>query len=117
MADARAARPSLIPIPTEAFRLRLPDEFHPHTIEIRVPYAYGSANWRIRAQEPKSGAGRGCSPTWLGWKLQDFQVARLIANAPLLLEALREAKRHIHVDDREAWEKIDALLAKIEGQS
>jgi hypothetical protein len=73
-------------------KLRLPDQYHPHTIEINVLYSRDISNWKIHGQERKSGAGRGASPTWFGFKDGDYKLAYLLANAPGLFSAAKDAQ-------------------------
>ena len=68
------------------WRVRLPDALYPHSVEVKGP----DGNWTIRCTESKSGAARGCSPTWYGWN-GEIADARLIATAPELLDACVEA--------------------------
>ncbi|HEX6992403.1 MAG TPA: hypothetical protein VF151_10975 [Gemmatimonadales bacterium] len=75
---------------TPTLKVRMPDKFHPHTIEVVVPWGAQFSNWIIRCTENKSGARRGCSPTWYGFKPGDVPLARTLASAPMLRDALAE---------------------------
>lgn len=83
-----AANLEALVLGTNPWQLRLPDQFHPHSLEVRIPHEASSSNWQVRCQEAKSGAARGCSPTWYGFKPADYVIARAIANVPQLIWAL-----------------------------
>lgn len=60
-----------------SWTVRKPSPDHPHSIEVHGP----EGNWVIRATERKSGASRGSSPRWDGWR-NEIADAELIAAAP-----------------------------------
>jgi len=112
-----------------AYILRLPTEAQPHSMEVRVYDPAASANFLVRAQEAKSGAGRGSSPRWYGFKPVDFEIMRELAYAPAMRQALVRAEkalweqcshvvdgvRQVYDDERgEPWREIAALLLMIQ---
>ena len=56
-----------------------PNQYHPHSISILTTGPRG--NWIIRCTEEKTGARRGESPTWLGWRKGEKELAALIVAA------------------------------------
>ena len=102
----------------EVWTLRMPTPERPHTLEVSIPYSTGRSNWKITAQETKTGAGRGCSPHWHGWAREDFPTARALANVPQMLEMLLECARGLEsarYSEQPLAQKVRALLKEIDG--
>jgi hypothetical protein len=78
-------------------------------------------NWTIRCTESKSGAKRGETPHWYGWK-GELKTAYVIAAAPVMLDALEHLcalfdehgnLMECHQDQLSvAIEKMDAAIKK-----